>query len=631
MHTRLKPLAALLPLLFVSDLHAQQALDPVVVTATRQETRVSEVLADVTVIEREEIERNVGGSVVDLLSRQPGIQIATSGGGTPGSMANIFMRGANPGQTKVLVDGIPIASALDQKGTNALVNLPLSNVERIEILRGPASVLYGADAIGGVIQIFTRKGIPGLKVDAFSGVGSWGAFQANAGVSGGDEYWRFRVEGGRDSARGFSTQRDGTNQDADKDGYYNNHAAAALSFLPAKGHELGLTYRHNDGLTHYDSGNVPANSTVDNRNSFNTEQWQIFSKNQITDIWLSKLQYGETKEKQRNHYTDSWYRPTFEGIGTAKTKTSLLGWQNDIKLPLGKALIGVEQQEQKGYSEDQSSFPLPYPSQNMTNRAAYASWIANWEKHRWQIGGRHDDHSQFGGKSTGAIAYGYQISDQWRAKASYGTAFRAPTINELYLPLFGNPSLKPEEARNREMGLVWESAKQSASATYYYNRVKNLIAADPSDWKNYNVGRAKLEGVTLAYSGQFNDWTVRATYDWLNAKDEDTGLQLQRRARNSAVFGVDKTWGSLLTGIELMSFSKRYSFKDEKGEMGGYALVNLSARYAFNKNLSLEGRLNNVFDRKYELSKADYSNYTSLNTYNTPGRNIFVGIRYTPQ
>ena len=158
-----------------------------------------------------------------------------------------------------------------------------------------------------------------------------------------------------------------------------------------------------------------------------------------------------------------------------------------------------------------------------------------------------------------------------------------------------------------------------------------MIAADPSDWKNYNVGRAKLEGVTLAYSGQFNDWTVRATYDWLNAKDEDTGLQLQRRARNSAVFGVDKTWGSLLTGIELMSFSKRYSFKDEKGEMGGYALVNLSARYAFNKNLSLEGRLNNVFDRKYELSKADYSNYTSLNTYNTPGRNIFVGIRYTPQ
>ncbi len=613
--------------------------DDVIVTATRQETRVSEVLADVTVIDRQEIERNGAGTVADLLAHQPGIQMSSSGSNGPGSFTSIFIRGANAEHTKVLVDGIPIGGAYDQAGTKALTNLPLDNVERIEIVRGPASSLYGADAIGGVIQVFTRKGTPGLKADGFAGFGSWGTTKVNAGVSGGDERWRFRVEVGRDKTNGFSSQKNATNQDADRDGYHNNAAAISLSFMPAQGHELGLTYRHNDGQTRYDSGDFlgnvvwPADNTYDYRVDFRTEQWQLYSRNQITDIWTSKLQYGQTQEKQANFFSD-WDWGSFSFVhrsSSAEIENRLLSWQNDVSLPLGKALLGVERLEQNAVNPDPT---YGFGSKDTTNNAVLAGWTGNWNAHSWQLSGRHDDHSQYGGKSTGTIAYGYQLTPEWRARGSYGTAFKSPTFSQLYMPAIsgGNPLLKPEEARNGELGLVWESGTQSVSTTYYLNRIRNLIISGPNFPFPYeNVAKARLEGVTLAYAGRFDDWDVHANYDWLDATDDTTGLQLQRRARNKALFTVDKRWGSLQTGVEVVAEGSRYDGKNEVGKIGGYSLVNLTARYAVNKTVALEGRVNNLFDRDYELSRADWLNHTSNNTYNTPGLNAFFGIRYTPE
>jgi vitamin B12 transporter len=188
--------------------------------------------------------------VIDLLSRQSGIQVATSGG--PGTTASLYMRGARPDQTKILVDGLPINS-IDLAGS-PLRYIPLANVERIEILRGPGSTMYGADAIGGVIQIFTRQGTPGLKADGFIGYGTQNTFQANAGVSGGNEQWRFRLEANQASTDSISAQKNATNRDADKDPYRNTGGAASVSFLPAQGHEVGFIYRQNEGRTHYDSG-----------------------------------------------------------------------------------------------------------------------------------------------------------------------------------------------------------------------------------------------------------------------------------------------------------------------------------------------------------------------------------------
>ena len=316
--------------------------EAVVVTATRQATRANELLSDVSVIERADIEASGQQTIADLLARQPGIQTSTSGG--PGSATNFYVRGARPEQTKVLVDGVPLNS-VDLSGS-PLRFLSLADVERIEILRGPASALYGADAIGGVIQIFTRSGRPGLTADAFAGYGMLDTRQASAGVSGGNEQWRFRIEGNHESSAGFSAQKDASNRDADKDGYRNSGGTAALSFLPVKGHEFGIKFRQNVGTTHYDSGNVPADGNYDDRVDFETQQWQAFSRNRLTDAWTIKLLYGESVDEQTSYA--SW-APEGERL---RTKNRQATWQNDVKLPLGTALLAVEHLRQTASPEE---------------------------------------------------------------------------------------------------------------------------------------------------------------------------------------------------------------------------------------------------------------------------------------
>jgi vitamin B12 transporter len=603
--------------------HAQTTeptLSPVVVTATRQETRASDLLSDVTVIDRADIERSSGGTIVELLSRQAGIQFYRSGG--QGAQAGFFIRGANTNQVKVLIDGLPVNGAADQSGNTALANLSLADVERIEIVRGPASTLYGADAIGGVIQVFTRKGEKGVKADGFMGFGSHNTFQTNAGISAGNEQWRLRVAANRESTTGISAQTGATNQDADKDGYYKTGGAASLSFLPAQGQELGMSVRHNEGRNFYDSGNVPADSTFNFYDQLRSTQWQVFSNNRITSSWTSKLQYGQTTEWMSDHSQD-WMGNA--QVSTYQTQNRQLSWQNDIDMALGKLLLAAEHLEQQGEPSENFS-----GRDDMTNNSLLAGWTGKWGNHRWQVNARHDEHSAFGSKDTYGLAYGYQFTPQWRAQASYGTAFKAPTLSQLYMPIYGNAALRPEEAKNRELGIVWEQGNQTASATWYRNHVTNLIGYDPLTFQNINVGQALLEGVTLAYASRFGDWNLHASYDWLNAVNEATGNELPLRARHKAQLAVSRTWGALETGVEVQGVSNRYASTTQTGQMGSYTLVNLTARYALTRNWSLEGRIDNLFDKNYETNRADYFNYSNLNTYGTLGTTAFVGIRYTP-
>ncbi|MDR1163699.1 MAG: TonB-dependent receptor plug domain-containing protein, partial [Candidatus Accumulibacter sp.] len=286
--------ATLLQLVALSAFAAEKELETIVVTATRQPTRANELLSDVSVIDREEIERGAHETISDLLSRQAGIQ--QSGTGGPGTATEFYIRGARPEQTKVLVDGIAINS-IDLSGS-PLRFFPLAGIERIEVLRGPASTLYGADAIGGVIQIITRRGEPGLRAEAFGGYGTRNTLLSNAALSGGNEHWRFRVDGNHTSSDSVSAQKHASNRDADKDSYRNEGGAASLSFLPAKGHELGLNFRQNEGMTHFDSGNQPASGNFDDRLKFRMKQWGLHSKNTILDGWTSRVQYGASTDIQ---------------------------------------------------------------------------------------------------------------------------------------------------------------------------------------------------------------------------------------------------------------------------------------------------------------------------------------------
>jgi vitamin B12 transporter len=596
-------LVAALPALAVE---ADAESETIVVTATRQPMRANELLSDVTLIDRDAIEASGQASIADLLARQPGIQMSSSGG--PGTSTNFYVRGARPEQTKVLVDGVPLNS-VDLSGS-PLRFLSLADVERIEILRGPASALYGADAIGGVIQIFTRNGAPGLKADVFAGYGTYNTWQANAGLSGGNEQWRFRIEGNHQASDGFSAQKHAANKDADKDGYRNSGGGASLSFLPSMGHELGLKFRQNAGSTHYDSGNKPADGNFDDRVDFETQQWQVFARNRLSDVWTSKLLYGETVDDQKSYA--SW-APDGDHL---RTKNRQASWQNDVRLPLGTALFALERLEQTASPEESYG-----ASPEQRTDSLIAGWTANHGKHRWQLSARHDDHSEFGDQQTYALAYGYQLTDALRAQASYGTAFKAPSLYQLFSSWYGNANLQPEAAKNREAALVWERGNHTASATWYLNKVENLIDYSFSSNTYENISSSRLEGVTLAYAGQFGDWSVRAAYDWLDARNEDTDQRLGRRARDKATLAVTRHWGAWDAGGEWVGVGPRYSTNTETDEMGGYGLVNLTARYAINGELSLEGRINNLFDKNYE----------TVSGYNTPGFNAFVGLRFQPK
>jgi vitamin B12 transporter len=590
---------------------AEPELEPVVVTATRQETRASEVLADVTIIERDDIERIGQGTIVDLLARQPGLQTVAYGGA--GTSSSFYLRGANSDQTKVLVDGIPINS-IDMSGS-PLRLIALTEVERIEILRGPAATLYGADAIGGVIHVITRRASPGLKADAFAGYGSHATRQAAAGISGGNEHWRFRVAANHYATDGISAQRHSINRDADDDAYRNTGGAVSLSFLPNADHEFGLSYRENQGTAHYDSGNTPPYGNLDGvddfRNKFNIHQWQAFSKNRFfAGRWISTLQYGEAVDDQEDFGENgdrSWLY----------TRNRQLMWQNDVELPLGKLMLAVESLRQRvGPRAD-------YDTHSMTNDAVMAGWMANLGNHDWQINARSDRHSEFGHENTYSFAYGYRITPHWRANLSYGTAFKAPSLYQLYTKFwgYGNPELQPEKARNREAALIWASGPHNASLTWYDNKVEDLITSNPITWQADNISKARLSGVTLAYSGAFGHWRLGATYDWLDARNEDTDLRLGRRARDSATANVSRTWGKFDAGAEIIAVGKRYDDHQENETLGGYLLANLVASYALTPELRLEGRLNNLFDKKYETARY----------YSTEGFNAFIGLRYSPR
>ncbi|MCL2020546.1 MAG: TonB-dependent receptor [Betaproteobacteria bacterium] len=632
----LSPLPSLAQDSPVSEAHE---LVPVVVTATRQEMRVSEALADVTVIDREEIERAGQETVIELLSRQPGVQTIQQGGS--GTASSIYLRGANYNQTKVLIDGIEINS-LDGSGS-ILRFVPLADVERIEILRGPASSLYGANTIGGVIQIITRRAQSGFRGDAFVGYGSHNTGRINASVSGGNEKWRFRAEGNHFETDGISARRDGINKDADKDFFRNTGGAAALSFLPAKGHEFGISYRNNRGVAHYDGGPqdwsklTPSDGDYDYRERFDIGQWRIFARNRIMDSWESELSYAEAEDKRDDYNT--WNVPT-GGVTRTRTKNRQWTWQNNVDLPLGRALLAVEHLKQTtGPRTDPTAWePVLYDRDpKFHNTSALAGWTANYGYHLWQLNIRRDRHSEFGGKTTFGMSYGHLLTETLRAHIGYGTAFRAPTIVDLYRPGWGgNPELKPEEAKNAEAGLTWEQGAHLISATYYHNRVKDLIIWQPAPYpygRNENVGKALLEGVTLNWQSTFGAWRMNVGYDWLNAQNrskdpvDGTGYErLGRRARDKATFGVNYVQGNLNAGIEQIIVGRRYdgNYKKnaaDKEELGGFGLTNLTVGYALTPELRLEARLNNLFDKKYEMARY----------YSTHGFNAFIGLRYSPR
>ena len=609
MHSRIKPLAALLPLVFAMPAQAIEQLallDNVVVTASRQAQRANEVLTDISIIESAEI-RAAGPNATlnDLLARQPGIEITRKGG--LGTDSAIFIRGANNNHALVLVDGLRLGSTTS--GYPAWGFIPLEQVERVEIMRGSCSALYGSDAIGGVIQVFTKRGEGPLKMFAEAGFGSWNTTSLAAGFAGGADGWRYSFQLANKRSDSYTAINNPKNSsyNADRDGYELTSSSGSLSYSPSADHEFGAAYLYSEGWNRYDStpksADFKQNQTLYGAN--------LYSRNRLTSAWTSTVKIGQSADLATQTLTGA-------PGSTIESRQTQYQWQNDVALPIGMALFAVERVEQE------VSGNVKYDVTERSINSYLAGWQGKLGSHRGQINVRHDDNSQFGGKTTGGLAYGYQLSRDWRANASYGTAFKAPTFNDLYWPGAGNPNLKPETSTNREVALHYETEQNHVALTYYRNKVDNLVEWAPNAsglWFPANVAKAELSGWTLAYEGRYGAYRLNASLDLLDAEDSNSGKQLRYRAEQMAKLGVSRDIGALTVGGELLASGRRFNDTANTQELGGYGIVNLHANYRVTRDWSVFARANNLFNKDYVL----------VGNYQTPGFNAFVGVRYTPQ
>jgi len=581
------------------------AYDSYAVTAARGSQPIADVLADVTVIGAAEIARAGAQSLTELLQRQPGVEITQNGG--PGTLSGIFLRGANRGQTLVLIDGIRIASS--SAGATSLEAIPLDQIDRIEILRGPASSLYGADAMGGVVQVFTRRGTSALSGNASAWYGTYGTWDVKGGVAGTSGPVQFAVQAAAKASNGFNAFVDPTNFqfNPDKDGYKNQSVSANVGFTAAPGQEITGQYFRSHLNSQFDGG-----AGFDDRTITVAETWQVASRNVLTPFWVSRLSAGAGID-------DSKSETSFDDF-PFKTTQRQYTWQNEFTLPLGMLTAGFERREE--HLTTDAGFAV---TERNTN-SPFAIYQLRIDDHALQANLRRDDSSQYGGKTTGSIAYGYRFAPSLRVTAGYATGFKAPSFNDLYFPGFDNPNLVPETSKNIEGGIYWngsvEGATLEAHAIAYRNRISQLIIfscdAEFVVCAAHNVNRATLEGITLGLEARAdNGATLAMSLDVQSPEDDLTGKLLPRRARRHGALTAGYPVGPARVGVEFVASSLRYDDPENLVKMGGYGFVNLTAEWAFSPGVTLFARANNILDKNYQLAAG----------FDTGGRTVFAGLR----
>lgn len=600
-------LAALIGSLFTLPATAQNtpSLEEIVVTATRTARTTDDSLAAVSVITRPEIERLQAHSVTDLLAGLTGLHFA-NGGGT-GKTTSIYLRGTEPSHVVLLIDGIRLGSAT--LGTASFQDLPVSQIERIEIVRGPMSSLYGADAIGGVIQIFTQKG-KGLPTPSASLMGGRdNTRQLQAGISGGGTRGWFNLNASHFNTDGFSAQR---GSETDDDGYRNTSLTLRGGLTLNASTSLEAQVMRTEGKNHYDGSYVNEGTTAQ----------QILSttlKHRLSDRWHSHLTLGESRDE-----ADDFLNGVY--VDTYNTRRRLATWQNDLELDtLGLLSLGIDHQKDSVVSSDS------YATSQRNDTGLFGQWLVHAGRHAYKLSLRRDHNSQFGHATTGNVAWGTALSEQVQTRLSYGTAFKAPTFNDLYYPFSGNPDLQPEKSRTLEWGVTGQYGDTRWNLNAFSTRVTDLIAwacvsnCSDADWSNdlwqpSNLNQARIRGLEAESRFRLGRWQSRLSATLLSPEDARTGKQLPHRARQSLRLDLDRTWGVWRIGTTVRAESARYDDTANSTRLGGYGLLDLRAEYPLSHELTLAGRVENLFGQHYETAAG----------YNQPGTGLYITLRWHP-
>lgn len=620
--TRPLPRASLLSIALASALPAlavaqtPPSLGETVVTATRVEQPISDLVADVSVIDRATIERSGASGVADLLARLPGVEISRNGG--VGNTTSLFIRGAETRFTAVYLDGVRIDS--QSTGGAPWESIPLAQIERIEVLRGPAAAVYGSDAIGGVVQLFTKKGEGKPTPFVSWGVGSRRTQNTQLGVSGSAGPFDYSIGASYEQSAGFDVRTPNVKHNPDRDYYKTSAGNVRLGWQIGEKHRLDLTALESEMDSGYDGFTYNPRRPVDDRNKYHLRTAGLTWTAQWTPEYKTKLSVTDSNQRYETSVKPS--PPDYI------TQTRLRGYlfQNEYRLGSHLFTAALERREDKLFNPALDEYSTTIFRKRSQDALALGYGFVQGP-HSLQVNLRHDEDSEFGGKNTGSVAYGYEFVKNWRVTASAGTAFRAPTLYQRFSE-YGDANLRPETSRNAEVGLRYGDGTTSASLVAYRNRVRNLITFDYSSTAceslfgcYANVNRAKYEGVTLAASHRFGDLTLRGSLDYQNPRDVETNHMLPLRAQVHGTVGADWRVGTWTLGAELQASGRRWADAANTQRLGGYGIVNLSASGEVARDLTLVARVDNVADKNYQLVK-DYA---------TAGRTVYVGLKWQPR
>jgi vitamin B12 transporter len=582
-------------------------MQPIVVTASRSAMGVDESLAAVTVISRQDIERLQPNSLQDLLRGTPGLTLSNTGG--PGKSTSMFLRGSESDHVLVMLNGIKLGSAT--MGVTSIQDLPVDQIERIEIVRGPRSSLYGSEAIGGVIQIFTRRGGGDFKQRFSIDLGSHATRNGLLGLSGGGEDSWYSVDLTLSETDGFDACRansDGgcSTDEPDNDGYRNESASLRVGHRFANGFEVDLQALRAEGENEYDGGSVN-----DESEKSETRQ-QVLSgslRGAPTDIWLLTLKGGGAWDESDN-YEDGLFQSRFH------TERDTFSLQNDFDLGKDQLItLGVDYQEERVESS------IEYEVDDRDNKGYFGQYLGAVSTHQLQLSVRQDDHGSFGKHTTGGVGWGYTSERGVRLWASYATAFKVPTFNELYYPGFGNSALQPEESSSLEIGLQGKSDWGAWTLNTYQTQVEELIGYDAS-YSPVNIDRATIRGIEARIDTSIGPWQTLASLALLDPRNDSGGSNddnlLPRRTQKTLRLDLDRTLGAISLGVSFFAEGQRYDDLANTQKLGGYATLDLRAGYQINPAWRLQGRCENLFDKVYET--AGY--------YNQPERSFYMTLRY---
>lgn len=599
---------------------AQDADNTLVTTANRFAQPVSSVLAPTTVVTREEIDRWQSKSVADVMRRLPGVDIAQSGG--LGQQSSLFIRGTESRHVLVLIDGVRLNQA-GISGSSDLSQIPISLVQRIEYVRGARSAVYGSDAIGGVVNIITGRSKPGTTLTAGVGSNGYQSYDGSTQQMLGPNT-RVTLAGNYTYTKGYDVVANypdvyGDPAQKDRDGFMSKslYGSVEQQFSDElSGFVRGYGY---DNRTAYDSSlnyNVPG-ALVDTR--------QLYSQTWDTGLRFNRDIYSTQLIASYSHTKDYNYDPRLGRYADPATLDDVeqynLQWGNTVAVGYGTVSAGVDWQKQT--SEPNTSTVTE--GQEQRNTGVYATAQQKLGSVTLEGAVRGDDNNTFGWHNTWQTSAAWEFVDGYSVFASYGTAFKAPNLSQLYSGVYGNRDLDPEKSKQWEGGFEGLTGPVSWRLSGYRNDIDNLIDSDPTTFRYYNIDKATIKGVEATASFDTGPLSHTVSYDYVDPRDGNTNEILVRRAKQQVKYQLDYTIYDFDWSLSYQYLGERYdkdfntSYTTRTVKLGGVSLWDLAVSYPVTSQLTVRGRVANLFDKDYE----------TVYGYQTPGREYYLSGSYT--